>query len=648
MRFRRALAVATASAVTAAGGVAAVVLAGPAAAATITSVGLPFPTYSQMLIDPVHQHLFVTAGPGSSSILVTDYSGHTVATVPNEPGATGLALSSDGSTVYAALANGDAISAISTSTLAETARYGTGTGTDPTYVAYTSGKIWFGYGAVPTYGVGSIDPGTTPATVTLNATNDPVGTWIAAPELTAAPTGDLVAGLPGISGLQLASYDVSSGSATTLAPLTRFNNYASLASMQITPDGKDVVVATGGGTYNHTIFQVSDLSLAGDYPTGPFTATVSVASDGTVAAGTTFPGAPGSEVYLFAPGGSTPLAIYNLGSHPLIGTALSPDDSELFAVTLASVTVTPPSGGRPPSIVRHYALNIISNPVPSPSPAVTGVSPGSGPSAGGNTVTLTGTGFTGASAVSFGTVPATSFTVNSDTSITATVPAGTVGIDDVTVTTPGGTSPTSPADQYVYHPTCTTTITGTNATQLTVTSGLTCLVNATQSGHVTVAAGAALSVTNSSINGTVTATSPSGITFCGSTEDGTLSVTGATGPVILGGTLADGTACAADTIPSSIAVTAATAPVTVTGLQQNGTLTLESDTAGVTLDGSHLNGRAYVDNNTATAPAVITVSGNTVTGSLYCTGNNPAPDDNGSINTVSGTATDQCAAIAQR
>jgi hypothetical protein len=38
----------------------------------------------------------------------------------------------------------------------------------------------------------------------------------------------------------------------------------------------------------------------------------------------------------------------------------------------------------------------------------------------------------------------------------------------------------------------------------------------------------------------------------------------------------------------------------------------------------------------------------TVTGSLYCTGNNPAPADNGTINTVSGTASDQCAAIAKR
>ena len=126
MLFKRALAVVMASAATAAGGVGSVALsAGPAAAAastTTTSVALPFSTYSQILVDPVHQHLFVTAGSGSSSIWVTDYSGQTVATIPNEPGATGLALSSDGSTVYAALANGDAISAISTSTPIRNAR----------------------------------------------------------------------------------------------------------------------------------------------------------------------------------------------------------------------------------------------------------------------------------------------------------------------------------------------------------------------------------------------------------------------------------------------------------------------------------------------------------------------------------------------
>jgi hypothetical protein len=83
--------------------------------------------------------------------------------------------------------------------------------------------------------------------------------------------------------------------------------------------------------------------------------------------------------------------------------------------------------------------------------AVTGVSPASGPLADGTTVTITGSGFTGATAMDFGATPATSFTVNSDTSITATAPAAaSAGPVDVTVTTPAGTSATSGADQYSY------------------------------------------------------------------------------------------------------------------------------------------------------------------------------------------------------
>jgi hypothetical protein len=163
------------------------------AQAATAAVALPITQYSHMLVDPAHQHLFITSGSGSSSILVTDYSGQTVATIPDEPGATGLALSNDGSTVYVALANGDAISAISTSTLSETARYATGTGTDPTYVAYSSGRIWFGYGAAARGGIGSIDPSTSPATVTLNAAP---GSWYAAPIVAATSGGELVAGEP--------------------------------------------------------------------------------------------------------------------------------------------------------------------------------------------------------------------------------------------------------------------------------------------------------------------------------------------------------------------------------------------------------------------------------------------------------------------
>lgn len=69
-----------------------------------------------------------------------------------------------------------------------------------------------------------------------------------------------------------------------------------------------------------------------------------------------------------------------------------------------------------------------------PPPAIASFTPASAGS--GATVTITGTNFTGITQVSFGNIPAASFTVNSPTSITAVVGAGASG--SVTVNASGG------------------------------------------------------------------------------------------------------------------------------------------------------------------------------------------------------------------
>ncbi|RJT91631.1 hypothetical protein D6T64_01480 [Cryobacterium melibiosiphilum] len=79
------------------------------------------------------------------------------------------------------------------------------------------------------------------------------------------------------------------------------------------------------------------------------------------------------------------------------------------------------------------------------------VDPPTGPEAGGTTVTLTGQCFTGATAVLFGGVAATSFVVVSDTVITAVVPAGT-GVVDVTVVGAGTCGTGIVPDGYEYLP----------------------------------------------------------------------------------------------------------------------------------------------------------------------------------------------------
>ena len=84
-----------------------------------------------------------------------------------------------------------------------------------------------------------------------------------------------------------------------------------------------------------------------------------------------------------------------------------------------------------------------------PAPTVTSISPPSGPTAGGTSVTIIGTNLTGTTAVKFGTADATDIRVNSATSISATPPSGS-GTVHVTVTTLGGTSAKSSSDQFTY------------------------------------------------------------------------------------------------------------------------------------------------------------------------------------------------------
>jgi hypothetical protein len=83
-------------------------------------------------------------------------------------------------------------------------------------------------------------------------------------------------------------------------------------------------------------------------------------------------------------------------------------------------------------------------------PVVLSLTPANGVQ--GASVTVSGTGFTGATDVSFGSVAAAGFTVNSDTEIVAQAPAPNAsGSVDVTVTTPDGTSDRNTSDLFAYN-----------------------------------------------------------------------------------------------------------------------------------------------------------------------------------------------------
>jgi alpha-tubulin suppressor-like RCC1 family protein len=134
--------------------------------------------------------------------------------------------------------------------------------------------------------------------------------------------------------------------------------------------------------------------------------------------------------------GSTAAASFTVNSETSI-TAVAPPGAGTV-----DVTVTTPGGKSATSAADRFTYGV----------SVTKVEPNAGPMAGGTSVTITGTSFSGATAVKFGSTNATSFKVESETSISAVSPADT-GVVDVTVTAPEGTSPTNSADLFSYAPT---------------------------------------------------------------------------------------------------------------------------------------------------------------------------------------------------
>ncbi|MFT3809610.1 MAG: IPT/TIG domain-containing protein [Micropepsaceae bacterium] len=95
-----------------------------------------------------------------------------------------------------------------------------------------------------------------------------------------------------------------------------------------------------------------------------------------------------------------------------------------------------------------------------PQPTLSAIAPVAGPLAGGQSVTLTGTGLTGATGVTIGGAAAASVTVVNDTTVTAVTPSGAAGARNVEITTPGGAATLTNGYTYAVAPTLTSVLPG--------------------------------------------------------------------------------------------------------------------------------------------------------------------------------------------
>lgn len=323
-------------------------------------------------------------------------------------------------------------------------------------------------------------------------------------------------------------YDLATGKGTlfqydgvNVSLLATFNNTLGInpvAALTLGPDGNFYGMTTAGGKAGGgTAFKL-DVDIPAITGFSPATA----ATGATVAiVGSNFTGATGVTI------------------NGKAATFTVVDDNNINAVVPAGGTLTG-------NIVVTTPVAVASKGVFTfiPPPTITSFTPTSGKT--GDTITITGTVFTGATAVTFtGGASATSYIVKSATQITAVVPAeATTG--KIMVTTPGGTATSAASFTFYPTPSITSftptsagaggvvTITGENFTGATAVTFNTVAATSFTVGSATTIT--AVVPNNAAATGLISVTtkggiakSPSGFAFIAAPK--ITSFTPATGPV---------------------------------------------------------------------------------------------------------------------
>ena len=271
-----------------------------------------------------------------------------------------------------------------------------------------------------------------------------------------------------------------------------------------TPEGtagtKNVEVTTPGGTgiksESYTYVEVPTVTAVSP-SVGPLAGGTSITITGENLTGATAIKVGGTECSAFSVTNAT------------TATCTTPEGT----AGTKNVEVTTPGGTTVANtLYTYYAI-----------PEVTAVSPNSGSSAGGTSITITGENLIGATAIKVGGNACESFNVSNDTTATCTTPPGTAGANSVEVTTPGGITAANTLYTYTTVPTVTgiTPNTGTTAGGTPVTISGNDFTGATAVTVGGVACGNYTVVSATSITCTTGAHAPGAVSVEVTTPEGT-------------------------------------------------------------------------------------------------------------------------------
>lgn len=210
---------------------------------------------------------------------------------------------------------------------------------------------------------------------------------------------------------------------------------------------KDFIMSLGADSYERAISSVvftptaASVTWQGGTPDSTFTDVATATWAAALTYAQDWDAVDSLSVYLYNNEGATVPAVFR----PRNGKGAS------FS---AQLLITPGSIGGAVNSVSESTVNLgcKSKPVIIPAaaaiPTITATAPVTGPVAGNKLVKVTGTGFTGATAVVFGAVAAVDFRVESDGVIYATAPAQAAGSKPIKVTNAVGISTTTGAYTY--------------------------------------------------------------------------------------------------------------------------------------------------------------------------------------------------------
>jgi hypothetical protein len=308
-------------------------LLAPAASASRTPPArdLPLPSFGQMLVDPVHDRVFVSGGGAGDGIVVLDFDGAIVATIAGQPGASGMVL--HGGLLYVALPMVPAIALIDAATLTPVSRVLLPPAALPWDLVEAGGRLWF---QQTTFGFGSFDL----ETYGVDLYAEP---RVASPRFATSPADPdlllLAEGGPGpatVHRLDLGASPFRVVASRTLVGAGSAND------VRVSPGGHTFWLASGA-PYEIGEFRVDDLSPTGTaYATGAYPNAVdySRVGRGTIVAGVSWNSE--DSVQVFRRGRASVIRTFAVPGNVLpMGVRFSPDARSIFVVSAAVPGASP-------------------------------------------------------------------------------------------------------------------------------------------------------------------------------------------------------------------------------------------------------------------------------------------------------------------